>query len=388
MADQFSEVSSQSWFSRFGGAIIGVLFGFVLFAVAFPLLFWNEGRAVKRSKTLKEGERAVESVAADRVDPQHEGKLVHLTGIATTEETVADPVFAISAKALKLQRVAEVYQWEETKKTSTQKTLGGGTTTETTYNYQKVWSTRTIDSSTFKETAGHANKPAVFGSSDFTASRVTVGAFRLSPSLLAKINNYTNLAVAADGQIPVALKDKVQVSGAGFYAGKNVQAPEVGDAQITFQVITPTEVSLVAKQVAGTFEPYFAKNGGRVELLQIGAHDAAAMFQTEEEHNAILTWVLRGVGFGIMLIGLALILNPLAVLVDIIPWLGGLIGAGIFFIAFSIAAVFSLLTIAVAWVVYRPLLGVALIVVAGAVMVLIVKKLKKPTAPPQSAPTV
>ena len=387
MADQFTEISSQSWFSRIGGAIKGVLFGFVLFALAFPLLFWNEGRAVKRSKTLKEGEQAVESVAADRIDPQHAGKLVHLTGTATTEETVVDPVFAISAKALKLRRVAEVYQWGETKKTSTQKTLGGGTTTATTYSYQKVWSERAIDSATFKEAAGHSNKPAAFGSADFTARRVTVGAFQLPPALLAKMNNYTNLEVAADGRIPAALTDKVQVSGAGFYAGKNVLAPEVGDARISFRVITPTAVSLVAKQVANTFEPYVAKNGGQVELLQIGAQGAAAMFQTEEHQNAILTWVLRGVGFGIMLLGLALILNPLAVLVDIIPWLGGLIGAGIFFIAFSIAAVGSLLTVAVAWVVYRPLLGVALFVAAGAVVFLIMTKLKKPAAAPPVSPS-
>ncbi|WP_339136467.1 MAG: hypothetical protein WGN25_01115 [Candidatus Electrothrix sp. GW3-4] len=53
--DSYTEVTNQSWFSRIGGAIKGIIFGFILFIIAFPLLFWNEGRAVKTYKTLKEG---------------------------------------------------------------------------------------------------------------------------------------------------------------------------------------------------------------------------------------------------------------------------------------------------------------------------------------------
>jgi hypothetical protein len=45
--DRFSEPSRESWFGRIGGAIKGVLVGLTLFLVAFPILFWNEGRAVR-----------------------------------------------------------------------------------------------------------------------------------------------------------------------------------------------------------------------------------------------------------------------------------------------------------------------------------------------------
>ena len=51
----FTETTRQSWFSRIGGAFKGILVGGLLFLVAFPLEFWNEGRAVYRSKTLAEG---------------------------------------------------------------------------------------------------------------------------------------------------------------------------------------------------------------------------------------------------------------------------------------------------------------------------------------------
>ena len=53
--DSYTEVSSQSWFGRIGNAFKGILVGLILVAIAFGLLFWNEGRAVKRYKTLKEG---------------------------------------------------------------------------------------------------------------------------------------------------------------------------------------------------------------------------------------------------------------------------------------------------------------------------------------------
>lgn len=54
MAD-LVERSSQGWFSRIMESIKGVLFGLVLIVVALPLLFVNEGCAVKIAKGLGEG---------------------------------------------------------------------------------------------------------------------------------------------------------------------------------------------------------------------------------------------------------------------------------------------------------------------------------------------
>ena len=40
---------TQSWISRLGGSFKNVIFGIILFVVAFPVLFNNEGRAVRRA---------------------------------------------------------------------------------------------------------------------------------------------------------------------------------------------------------------------------------------------------------------------------------------------------------------------------------------------------
>ena len=114
--DSYTEVTSQSWGSRIGGAFKGILLGIILFFVAFPFLFWNEGRAVKTYKTLQEGGKTVIEVAADSVDAANEGKLIHVSGLADTEATLVDPDFGVSATALRLNRKVEMYQWQESKK--------------------------------------------------------------------------------------------------------------------------------------------------------------------------------------------------------------------------------------------------------------------------------
>ena len=62
MSDSFTETTSESWGSRLMSAIGGVLVGIVLFLVSFPLLFWNEGRAVRTAQSLEEGASNVVSV--------------------------------------------------------------------------------------------------------------------------------------------------------------------------------------------------------------------------------------------------------------------------------------------------------------------------------------
>ena len=155
MPDTFTEVSSRSWFSRIGDSIKGIFFGFLLILGAIVLLWWNEGRAIRRIKTLREGLQAVIPVSADSVDSANAGKLVQMSGLATTTETLADYEFGVSANALKLERDAEMYQWVETEKTHTQKNLGGGTTTTKTYDYQQGWRSGRIDSNHFKHPEGH-----------------------------------------------------------------------------------------------------------------------------------------------------------------------------------------------------------------------------------------
>ncbi|MFK5923608.1 MAG: TMEM43 family protein [Verrucomicrobiota bacterium] len=374
MAD-FTEVTNQSWFSRIGGALKGILFGIILVAIAFFLLFWNEGRAVKRHKALQEGSSKVVAVASDQLDAKHDGHLVHLTGKAETDEKLTDPVFGVGATALKLERDVEIYQWQESVSSKQKKKLGGGTETVKSYSYALEWSSRLVNSSEFNVQEGHVNGTDMLYSSDrWQAGKVKLGAFLLSPALVAKINDTSPVDVGDGKMLPQDLQESVKVVAGGFYVGADSASPKVGDLRVSFKSVKPVEVSVVSVQKGRSLVPYKTADGSEVELLQTGNHTAEEMFKKAEADNVMLAWMLRGGGFLLMMIGFNMMFKVASVLADVIPMLGGVVGAGTGIIAFLLAACLSLVTIAIAWVFYRPVLGVTLLVLAIGLIVLVIKK--------------
>jgi len=377
--DSYTEVTEQSWGSRLGNSVKGMLFGLVLFVVAFPVLFKNEGRAVKRYRGLKEGAGAVVSVSADAVEASDEGKLVHITGKAETSEELKDEVFNVAATAISLTREVEMYQWAEDSRSETRKKLGGGTEKITTYDYNKKWSGSLIASSGFKKPEGHQNPATMpWQAKTFSAKKVTVGAYTLSPGLTASISKSDAIAVTAEMAAALSTEEKpVHAVENALYAGADPTVPVIGDVRVRFRAVPPAQVSVVAKQIGDTFEPYVASNGEKISLLKEGTFSAESMFQAAQASNKKLTWIIRFVGFLLMLIGLSMILKPLSVSADVLPFLGSLVAAGTGIVAAGIAAVCSLVTIAIAWIVYRPLLGISLLVVAGAIGAFVLMNRKK-----------
>ena len=367
MSDQVQEVSSQGWLSRIGESIKGLLFGGVLFLASFPLLWWNEGRAVQTYKSLQEGRGAVVSVQAEKVDAANEGRLVHLSGLATTQETLTDPLFAMTAQAIRLNRKAETFQWAEEKKSEKRKKLGGGEETINTYSYSKQWSEKAITSSDFKEPSGHANPESLpYASESWQAQEVKVGSFQLSESLTRDIRRAVELPFTQAGldALPGEVKAKAKLQGAMLYLGADPSTPRVGDVRISFNKVPPADVSVVARQLGSRLGPYQTKAGDSLELLEAGVVAADVMFKSAERANTVLTWGLRLVGYLVMMFGVLLLLRPIRVVADVVPFFGTLVGMGLGLIAFAVATPLTLLTVAMAWIAHRPALGVSLVLLA------------------------
>lgn len=421
MSDQYTEVTNESWFSRIGSSIKGVIFGLLIFVVAFPLLFWNEGRAVKRTKALNEGAGLVQTVSADSVDSQMNGKLVHMTGMATTDDTLTDGIFDLSAKGIKLIREVEMYQWEQSSSSKSKKKLGGGKETKTTYSYKKVWSNRLINSSEFKVQEGHQNPGDMpYENITITAPTVTLGAYKLNSTQVSSIGN---AKVYPLKEVPARLKGKAIINGQGLYLGikdrnnsapatqpvvtpmpsmdpsmtgginavgatptptapvqvkatANPASPLIGDVRVTFKIVEPQTVSIVAKMIGNTFEPYVTSNGGDIILTKSGQHSAENMFASAHSSNNMMTWGLRVLGFFMMFAGLNMVFKPLSVIGDVVPFIGSLIGMGTSLVSFLISFVCTLITIAIAWIFYRPILGIILLALAAVGIFLIIKKRK------------
>lgn len=369
MSDSFSESSSTGWGSNLLQSIKGVLFGLILLVVSFPLLFWNEGRAVRTAKGLTEGLGSVVSVPTDAVDASKEGKLIHVSGAVKTDAPVADDELAVQATAVKLIRNVEMFQWKEHEKSESHKKLGGGTETVKTWDYSKEWAADRIDSSSFKHPEGHENPPASpFATKTFIAKKVNAGAYTMSPEQIGQLTNAAALPVdaAAAQQLPAAVRDKFKVSDGKFYQADDPATPKLGDVRISFQTVNPATVSLVGVQTGQTFAPYQTATGTTILLVEEGSLTAPQMFKKAQDRNAVMTWIIRGGGFFLMFLGIFLIFRPIVVFADVVPLFGTMLGAGIGLFAFLGAATLSFITIAIAWIAYRPVIGIAMIVLAAA----------------------
>ncbi len=386
-----TETTRESWGSRLGSSLKGIVIGAALFIVAFPVLFWNEGDSVKTEKALDEGEGAYVAVESNGVvNPEMNGKLVHMTGKVETKDVLADDEFGISVEGIRLERRVEMYQWVEDERTVEKKNVGGSVTKTTTYSYSKEWVERIVDSTQFhvqSENGVSYENPAAFEFAGWkkSAANVKFGAFRFGEDMIAKVGGAKEYEILASFTSRVA---RVKIQGNVIYVPNSatrlneknerdvVAQPRIGDMRVTYKVVWPHEVSIVAKQQGDTFGAYTAKNGKSICMLADGVKDGAAMFASAKKGNAMKTWGMRVIGFLMMFIGLSMVLKPLSVLADVLPFLGNLMEMGISLVAGLVAMICSLVTIAIAWIFYRPILGIGLLVVA-AVLIWKLKQAKR-----------
>ena len=223
------EAVTTSWFSRLGSAFKGVVIGFIMVLAAIVLLWWNEGRSVRRYKEISYAKDNVKEANLDAVDASLEGKLVHFAGPAKTTESLSDDDFGVKVEnSFSMNRVVEMYQWKEIEHRETGKTkknVGGSTTKEpdkVTYTYEKGWSSAIQSSDSFKEkvdpqTKEERKNPSVmpFQAIRKDVSNVTVGAYTLPAGQASSLgtsqkldvdyeavkNNLPKSAIVADGAI-------------------------------------------------------------------------------------------------------------------------------------------------------------------------------------------
>jgi hypothetical protein len=407
-----TETEYESGVSRLGNSFIGALSGVFLFFAAFGVLGWNEGRSVKTYRAIKEGASKVEDVTCIP-DAMDNGALVHITCDLDNLPKLSDEYWGGPGNltGVFIQRNIQTYAWKETKKTTSRKSTsgGGGKTKITTYTCTTEWISGTPESETFKCKVdgtiprNPTNFPpwAQYDRTPAATAReqIKAGDWILPEELVSKITttmpldatdfsncepNSTDSTDPTWTQMLAGAKPKCNQDG---YSGPgklttssteiavvgpqdrtSYQNVQIGDMRLSWTASSATEVSVIAEQKDGSFVPYKADSGVDIFYLEETAMTAAEMFAKAKEENRVLTILLRIIGFLIMWVGLYLMLAPLAVMGDCIPCIGPAIGdlieAGACCITCPIALFFSLITIALAWLFYRPMIAVPLLVVA------------------------
>ena len=393
---------------RAGNACCASVFGIAIFLAAFPLLVWNEGSVVTTTRSLDEGMELVVSIGdGEVVAAENDGALVHIAGAVSNRGFIADEELGVGADALRLQRTVSMYQWKEHKRTSERKDAHGTRHKATTYTYTREWSSTRISSSSFNNPHGHENPTHwPVSSSGWKAHSVALGAYTLSPGLQGAIgasetlpltpNDLTHMAKrisdgegsariegsgggsrggggGGGGQVSIKSKQMgLTLQGGVLSSGRDLMHPAVGDIRVSYTVGRPTHLSVIAKQVgkaSGKLAPYKTRAGDTLEMLDEGAVSATDLFSAAHAANTVKAWCFRALGWFLMFLGINMLFSPLTQLAGSIPLLGGMlssmVGTGACCAAGVLAASFALVTIASAWMAYRPMLAATIVAVVA-----------------------
>jgi hypothetical protein len=367
MSDTYTETTSTDWTTRIAASIKGIGAGIILAGLAGYGLFWNEGSAVQTAKSITEGAGLVINIDAASVDPANEGKLVHLTGEIKAGARPNDAEFGVAVDGLRLVRTAEMYQWREDKKVETGKSVGGSEEAVTTYSYKRVWSSSPINSQEFKIGDGHANPEMRYSGATFNGGDITLGAFRPGEQVIRMLPDNQDMPVEAAmaDALRTRVHGPVQAIDGRFYLGDNPSQPRVGDIRVSYHFAPAGPVSIIGQQPGSDFTLYQTKAGNRILMVRPGTTSAVDMFDDAQRDNVMWTWIARFFCAFVMFVGFKLILDPIVVIADVVPFIGNLMGAGAALVSFIVTAVVAPLVIAVAWLWYRPIVSIIVIAVGA-----------------------
>ena len=283
------------------------LFGLFFLAVGLAIIVGYEIYWARVVVPERAGMVAAISVNTDKLDPQNNGRLIHVTGELAGVENLTDPEFGVAVDALRLRRRVWMYQWEQggVKSTLSSGTEDshGATTTDwkiKTYNYSKDWSEKLIDSRSFYNT-GHDN-PAAMKIPDraVDATNITLGVFAVAPELVKQIDNFQTVPVNDKNLSALAepIRSKTKLLSDEIYFGTNANQPVIGDLKIRFESAPATNVSVIARQDGGHLSPYAVGKSGSISQLRVGTFSVQEMtgqFAKDEFQRRMIIWVAGGV---------------------------------------------------------------------------------------------
>ncbi|KAM3134333.1 Transmembrane protein 43 [Paramecium bursaria] len=382
--------------SKKGNPLFDFLFGFFLFFAAMPILWYNERRHLINQFRIETAKKDCQEVQCSEIDPRNNGKLIHTSGKSDTNQLITDQEFGVSeAKVMKLSRVVEMFQWIEHSHTRDNRTY---------YTYSTDWSSTFHDSRHYSE-YGHTNDESkwIVKAQDFINNQVSLGAFNLSESLIKQTNNTTSININAENS---RLANQ-RYQGRGFQniidQGKfiafkqqfNTDTP--GDLRVSFLKVDCEDVTVVSQQTGNTFQPYvfhdkFEKTVNEsledtdvsgcccglckaikkweapitdIDWIFERLYNKHQSFNEKLGQSQLQTTLVRFAGWILMALGVVLIFSPITYLVSWIPFLGNFLASIttiIFWIVgFAVATPVAILTISVAWLYYRPKIGIMLV---------------------------
>ncbi|KAB0798694.1 hypothetical protein PPYR_09687 [Photinus pyralis] len=357
MEVSFTEEFKKSWLTS--------IIGFLLLVAGILVLTWNEGRAVHHAHSLDEAFNNVIALNPyDRLKPEYEGRLVHISGPLLVEEPLTEPDYGISIQSVKLKRRVQMYQWVEDRVRHDYAQVSMPQDADNVdYYYLTEWRDKLVDSRSFYIRHGHENPTEIpLKSVVHVSPSVRIGQHTLGSELKEKFTNY--IEVSGDER-PERRDIKLHLG--LYYHCNDVWNPEVGDVRVQFYYagISGEVVSVVGKQENGVLVPYTTTRNHQVLLVRQGALTISQMFNEEKTDAYYETWKFRATGLFVLYAAFVCLGRLLKVSACQFSSLRSILPQEITSSTYlTLAMSISLFVIAIAWFVYRPWVGAALVMAA------------------------
>lgn len=413
---------------------MSILVGALATLICLPVLWVVECRKAELESlvALARVQACTDDAKTQRQDRMN--SLVHVQGAnARALARVADDQFnvAFDSGCIKLRVKVEVFQLVQSEQ---REKPGDGTETVTAYSYTEQWSSSWHDSICFDEASrrGVNKKPygLQLGVTEHLCSHVEYGdGFVLPDCLLKKCTHYEAADVAAEKIGPSIFLSKskwrfVRLKDGYYFHGRNRNAPAIGDARVSFELVLDGPATVLALQVESkaeskaTFLPYRlvrtfchsmsdeekskalraaaektlsqlkAESGGLFAPAQAPEiyHIFGSSMTLDECLQAIRataesatgpTSKVRLVCWASMFVGIYAMLYPFTAKIMVLPWIGAglarLGGAMLGVLSLAATVLVATLSVVSAYMLYHPILAAkyglgASLVLVGAVI--------------------
>jgi hypothetical protein len=254
-------------------------------------LCWNEWQLARRLGAVDAAARDLAALAPDaRPGTGRAGRPVHLAGEAVAAAPVRDPVLGVVAAALRLDRIAETYQWIERRE---------GSGDNKVLRYERIWSPVPIPSSRFEQRAMHVNPPALpITSGTSFADRVTVGRWALDEAVVAALPATRALRPEGPDETLAAAGLVLRRAGDWLESG-SPGSPAVGDVRVRLAAAPEGRVSLVGAvgEDGRTIVSWRGPGGAGLVLAAYGDIPPETLLRTAARGGWRDAWGLRTFGF-------------------------------------------------------------------------------------------
>ncbi|PCJ19609.1 MAG: hypothetical protein COB02_07640 [Candidatus Cloacimonadota bacterium] len=369
MISLISDTIIIPWHIRLIASFKSAGFGVLIALLSLPLFVLNEYQTYHDIKLL-------EKVKEEIITPTSNTGFKYLTGETQTSKILKDDLFKVETNGIHLSRTVFMYQWQEVIKSKIKKKIGGKEEVINVYEYIKTFANHPIDSSKFKDNINHKNPKFLYSSKIISQKNIKLKGLSLSQNFMPYLNYYEPLEIKEISNLHFYKKAYVNYD--QIYLGDEPKESKIGDYKIKFEHVPNRLISLIANIENSTIDTISNGLFSIFQFIQPGDISAKELIQIYQDESSEFTWIVRLIAFIMLFSGLFMVVYPLIVLCDFVPFLSSFVHKPLFSLVFLVAAIIAVCTLTLSWVFVRPILaGSFIILIAAFYSYLSYKKLAK-----------